>query len=99
MNHESINRLIQAGISYPDAVTLRRIAMTLDRWHELECGSETGCVERDETTGKTYWLNAMTGKRWPTPDRETGALKRLKVIMARYPRRRFTWHTHPQGVF
>ena len=27
----------------------------------------------------------MTGERYPTPDRETGALKRLSVIMARYP--------------
>lgn len=29
---------------------------------------------------------AMTGKRWPTPDRETGAIKRLNAIMARYPK-------------
>lgn len=27
-----------AGISWEDASTLRRIAMTLHRWHELECG-------------------------------------------------------------
>lgn len=30
--------LIQAGIAMPDAEQLRRIAMTLHRWHELECG-------------------------------------------------------------
>ena len=68
-----------------DAFALRRVAMTLHRWHELECGTDTGGVERDETTGKTYWYNAMTGRRSPTPDRETGALHRLAAIMARYP--------------
>jgi hypothetical protein len=27
--------------------------MTLHRWHELECGTDNGCIERDETTGKS----------------------------------------------
>lgn len=35
---ECVARLIEAGISYDDAVQLRRISMTLHRWHELECG-------------------------------------------------------------
>jgi hypothetical protein len=30
--------LVTAGIPMPDADELRRIAMTLHRWHELECG-------------------------------------------------------------
>lgn len=30
--------LVTAGIPMPDADQLRRIAMTLHRWHELECG-------------------------------------------------------------
>lgn len=30
--------LVTAGILMPDADQLRRIAMTLHRWHELECG-------------------------------------------------------------
>ena len=37
--HEVIDNLQRAGISYEDAVALRRISMTLHRWHELECGS------------------------------------------------------------
>lgn len=77
--------LEMAGISGAEAIALRRISMTLHRWHELECGTDNGAVERDEETGKTYWLNAMTGKRWATPDRETGARKRLAAIMARHP--------------
>jgi len=84
-NPECIDRLIGAGIRYADAWSLRRIAMTLHRWHELECGLDNGCIERDETTGKTYWLNSMTMSRYPTPDRETGAKKRLAKIIARYP--------------
>lgn len=73
------------GIRGDDALALRRISMTLHRWHEMECGSDYGCVERDEVTGKTYSVNAHTGKRFPTPDRETGALRRLGKIMAKYP--------------
>lgn len=82
---ECIAPLIRAGISEVDALVLRRLSMTLHRWHELECGTDHGCVERDETTGKTYWLSSITGRRLPFPDRETGARKRLGKIMARYP--------------
>jgi hypothetical protein len=35
---EAVHNLQRAGIAYDDAVTLRKIAMTLHRWHELECG-------------------------------------------------------------
>lgn len=82
---EMIRRLERYGISFTDAVKLRRISMQLHRWHELECGIDAGGVERDETTGKCYWYSAMSGRRWPCADRETGALKRLAGIMARYP--------------
>jgi len=82
---ECIAPLVRAGIDVEDAFALRRIAMTLHRWHELECGDGNGCLERDEKTGKTYWLNAHTGRRCLTPDRETGAKRRLAKIMARYP--------------
>ncbi len=86
------------GITIADAVALRRISMTLHRWHELECGTGNGCVERDEETNKTYWLNAMSGKRYPTPDRETGARKRLAAIMARYPGLRAYVQGDPRGA-
>lgn len=84
MKGECLPRLTTLGISYADACALRRIAMTLHRRHELECGIGNGCVERDETTSKTYWLNSMSGKRYPIADRETGAHKRLAKIMAPY---------------
>lgn len=81
---ECIGALVRAGISWDDAVALRRIAMTLHRWHELECGTDGGCIERDETTGKAYWLNSHTMRRSPVADREKGALKRLAEVMGRY---------------
>ena len=73
------------GITFDDAHALRRISMTLRRWHELECGVEGGYIERDETTGKPFMVNPNNNRRYPTPDRETGALKRLAKIMAAYP--------------
>lgn len=92
MNRETYNmlrRLESAGISADDALALRRIAMTLHRWHELECGTDNGALEKDEDTGLWYWVtyNPYTGKQYRTrtPDRETGALRRLAEIMTRYP--------------
>lgn len=82
---ECISQLTSLGISFPDAEALRRIAMTLHRWHEMECGTDNGCVERDETTGKTYWLNSHNMRRSPIADRETGAQRRLGNILLRYP--------------
>lgn len=75
------NVLMQLGFTQQEAEQLRRISMTLHRWHELECGVDGGCVERDEETGKVYWRSAHTGKLWPYADRETGALKRLAAII------------------
>jgi hypothetical protein len=53
--HDCIGPLTRAGIERDDAMALRRIAMTLHRWHELECGSDSGAIERDEKTGKPFW--------------------------------------------
>jgi len=71
--------LAMNGINYDDSHALRRISMTLHRWHEMECGTDAGCIERDEVTGKPSFNG------FPTPDRETGALRRLEKIMAKYP--------------
>ena len=80
------------GVAQPDAEALRRISMTLHRWHEMECGTDNGCIERDENTNKPYFVYELGGfckpykrNRTPIADRETGALKRLHAIMARYP--------------
>lgn len=88
--YDSVSRLIDAGVNRDDAQALRRIAMTLDRWHELECGDANGqAVERDEKTNIPYLTYDLgdNGKRARTriADREGGALKRLAEIIKRYP--------------
>lgn len=75
------NTLLALGFTREEAEQLRRISMRLHRWAERECGDGTGCIERDEETGKTFWHVAMTGRRYPIADLETGALRRLKRII------------------
>jgi hypothetical protein len=101
MNRNTIDmlrRLESAGVEWNDAESLRRISMTLHAWHEGECGNYYGCIERDEETGKTYNVNAYSGKRYPTPDRETGALKRLATLMAKYPSLSYYVQGDPRGA-
>ena len=85
MTTDPIVRLREAGIEFRHAMALRRIARTLNRWHELECGVEGGRIERNAETGQVAWYSARTGNRTPYPDLETHALKRLAAIMAKYP--------------
>jgi hypothetical protein len=87
---DCIAALMSAGIGEVDARALRRISITLHRWHELECGNERGeAVERDEETKLTYLTfdTGQNGKRGRTriPDRESAALKRLAKIIKDYP--------------
>ena len=73
------------GFTRDECDKLRRISMTLRRWHELECGINGGCIERDEETGRAMWRNEYrtgSNKVWPIADRERGALKRLAAIVA-----------------
>lgn len=84
------NVLMQLGFTMHEADSLRRISMTLRRWHELECGDGHGYIERDETTGKPFYVNCNSRyvsandprARSAIADRETGALRRLKAIIA-----------------
>lgn len=80
--------ILSLGFTANEVATLRRISFTLRRWHELECGIDGGCIERDDKTGKPYWVSEF-GARWgmtararrPIADRERGALKRLGRII------------------
>ena len=100
MNKEQyhmIRALEAEGVTYQDAQALRRISMTLRRWHEMECGTDRGAIERDEQTGIPYWYNPDVGTRYRTRDMETGALKRLATIMARYPHLKAYVQGDPRG--
>lgn len=87
--------LRELGFTRDEAEALRRISMTLHRWHELECGdgNEYGswAIERDDNgDGPPYMVrhHYMHGRgkdtvtRTRIPDREKGALKRLQAIFA-----------------
>jgi len=77
------NTLMSLGFTATQADKLRKISMTLQRWHELECGVDGGCVERDEA-GKPFWRSQYSGKLSPIADREKGAKMRLdKIIESR----------------
>ena len=109
--YEVLARLERAGVGYEDAVKLRRIALTLHRWHELECGTGNGqvsySVERDgdEADSKPFMrvqypsANGYVDKRYAIADRETGALRRLKAVMQPYRRRYVAYvQSDPRGA-
>lgn len=108
---EVIDRLGAVGISKDDALALRRISMTLHRWHEMECGDSnvnaSYSLERDEETGKPYMRTLYHGPGMgampretitPVADREAGARKRLAAIMRRYPSLHAYIQSDPRGA-
>jgi len=83
------------GFTADEVASLRRINSTLQRWHELECGTDSGMIERDDATGKPFWVSYTrrylgandTRMRSPVADREAGAIRRLaRIISARNER-------------
>jgi hypothetical protein len=108
-----LDALQSAGISYQDATALRRISMTLHRWHELECGDSNdyaswGLVRGSkQPEGFVYDEDGKPFKEVHThsgrttyhsmPDRERGAHKRLTKIMAGYPGFGFYIQGDPRG--
>lgn len=90
-----LDTLRSLGFTYEEAEKLRRISMTLRRWFELECGNSneygSWAIERDDNgDGLPYmvhhhyrhWHGQHTTSRYRIADRETGARKRLSVIVA-----------------
>jgi hypothetical protein len=97
---EQLRILGSLGFTQEQAEQLRLISITLRRWHEMECGINSGCIERDEATGKPFWTYYGGNKpqRHPMPDRETGALARLARIMATVPTLKSYIQTDPRGA-
>ncbi len=98
------NALCALGFTSDEANTLRRISNTLQRWYELECGSDSGAIERDDATGKPYWINyhsrylSANDPRSRIADREAGALRRLAAIMAKHAPLTTYIQTDPRGA-
>ena len=97
---ELVNRLKPLGFTRQDAEALRRVSLTLHRWDELACNGE---VEVDED-GKAYSVNRGGAwnnwrvSRYPTPNREDGAIRRLGLMMADYPGWYFYHQSDPRGA-
>ena len=70
--------LLSLGFTAAESKALRRISNTLQRWHELECGTDSWVLERID--GKPYMVHS-SGRKYVTADRETGAIKRLTAIV------------------
>lgn len=101
---KSIARAVRCGLTEEDASTVRRIALTLRRWFELECGDsdkyKSWGIERNESTGiPMMGIHPHTGQStyYRVPDRENGARKRLGKIMSRYPNLTAYVQTDPRG--
>lgn len=86
--------LLDLGFTRAEAEQLRRISMTLHRWHELECGDSntygSWAIERDDNgDGPPYMVHHHyrhgqgqdTTTRTRVADREAGARKRLAAIL------------------
>ncbi len=75
------NVLLSLGFTREEAESLRRISITLHTWFEHECN---GVIQRDGENGDgdPFWFNTNTGRMiGRAPDRERGALKRLRAII------------------
>lgn len=90
--------LMSLGFTRDEAESLRRISLRLRSWHERQCGTDGGCIERDEN-GRAMWHNSYSGRLTPIRDMETGALRRLETILtARNVRAGHVQHAGDYGV-
>jgi hypothetical protein len=88
-----MDTLMALGFTRDEAEQLRRISLTLHRWHELECGMDSCCISRgrlvdgefvyDDDGAPFYEFAGASGRNryQRIPDRETGALRRLNAII------------------
>lgn len=92
-NRELHDRLLRLSdqITLDDCATLRRAALTITRWDEMECGNSNDYasfgIERDEATGVPYFItrpnNSNKVHKRRIADREAGALRRVAAICKR----------------
>jgi hypothetical protein len=69
-------------LAFDDAQTLRRAARVLRRWYEAECGDSSGVIFRGED-GKPF-RESYSGASVPVRDMESGAVRRVQEVCARY---------------
>lgn len=97
---DCVKRLVDEGIPFVDACDLRKVAMTLQKWHEKSCGWEDGgtsfCITRGKKVGDSFEYDEegephveshpLRGGVYykKIADKERGALARLKIILNAY---------------
>jgi hypothetical protein len=96
---EQIRSLEAVGFTQAEAETLRRISMTLSHWAETECNGEVE-VNDDGKAFRVHQGHAPTWEvsRWPIPNREAGAIRRLGKMMQDHPGFDFFHQTDPRGA-
>ena len=89
-------KALEKWFTSDDVSNLIKYSRRLSRWCERECGDDRGGIERDEKTGKPYWISSMTGKRFPIRDMETATRKRVDNMVKAAG---LTWYyqTDPRG--
>lgn len=77
-------------VTEDDARILRRAELTLHRWAEQECGDcndlASWAIEREDDSGRPFrcvYYHDGRSLRFPVPDREAGALRRVRAVCDR----------------
>lgn len=106
---ERIGRLFvqmhNLGFTPSETSTLLKCEWVLHRWAELECGTGDGHIERDEATGKPFFVNDRSRyvdpkdprSRRAIPDREASTYRRIEKLMERHPGLWWYHQTDPRG--
>lgn len=95
--YDARDQLIKLGFTYDEADSLLRAANRLHRWHELECGTDQGAINRDDDGLRWYDNHAHAWHPYHGPDYETLALRRIKKIMAAHPHLGYYVQGDPRG--
>ncbi len=80
---DCLSRLQSLGISWDDATHLRRISMTLHRWHEMECGTDRGAIERGSRKltplGRKEFISDENGKPYLRHETVLGKIRHMLI--------------------
>ncbi len=95
---------VQSIVTPTEWRSLRRAALALHRWYELECGigdkNRTFLIERDEETNIPYRVTHLAGQYPPSrikiQDKEKTATERIDKICKKY-NLHFYLQTDPRG--
>lgn len=87
-------RLANAGVPIPMVPELLRLERRLRRWHEMECGTDRGHIERD-SEGRPSFVG-QTGRSYRIRDSEKACLARLEQLLGKLTNPYYV-QTDPRG--